>query len=156
VHGGTVCDVPLDLSSDQSEGARHPLRAQVPVTAAGLLPPPVRCRPPIGPVDRGEPQPGPISVTFLVTPSHTDTSHFSWSHAGGYQTDRGTHMDKLLLRPIEAAEILGMGRSRLYALLKDGTIPCIRIGGSVRISVSALQEWVERLSEGSSAAPGRQ
>jgi excisionase family DNA binding protein len=53
-------------------------------------------------------------------------------------------MEKLLLRPNEAAEIVGIGRATIYALIKSGEIPSVRIGGSVRIPADALKQWVHR------------
>ena len=53
-------------------------------------------------------------------------------------------MDRLLLRPVEAAEAIGIGRSKVYELLASGDLPSIRIGGSVRVPVAALQAWIER------------
>ncbi len=51
---------------------------------------------------------------------------------------------KLLLRPIEAAEILGIGRSKAYQLMADGTLPTVRIGKkSVRVPADALRRWVD-------------
>ena len=55
-------------------------------------------------------------------------------------------MDKLLLRPIEAAEAIGIGRSKAYELLASGELPSIRIGSSVRVPVDALRAWIERKS----------
>jgi excisionase family DNA binding protein len=52
-------------------------------------------------------------------------------------------MDRLLLRPIEAAAAIGLGRSKVYELLASGTLPSIRIGGSVRVPVVALKEWID-------------
>ena len=52
-------------------------------------------------------------------------------------------MDRLLLRPQEAAEMLGVSRAKLYELLADGTLPKIRLGGSVRVPALALRRWVE-------------
>ena len=51
-------------------------------------------------------------------------------------------MDRLLLRPDEAAEVLGVGRSKLYELLAAGDLPSVRIGRAVRVPVSALERWV--------------
>jgi excisionase family DNA binding protein len=51
-------------------------------------------------------------------------------------------MDRLLLRPVEAAELIGLGRSKVYALLASGELPSVRIGGSVRIPLDALRAWV--------------
>ena len=53
-------------------------------------------------------------------------------------------MDKLLFRPSEAAEAIGIGRSKVYELIASGELPSIRIGSSVRVSVAALEAWVER------------
>jgi excisionase family DNA binding protein len=53
-------------------------------------------------------------------------------------------MDKLLLRPAEAAEVIGLGRSKMYELLAKGIVPSIKIGKSVRVPVAALRKWVEQ------------
>jgi excisionase family DNA binding protein len=53
-------------------------------------------------------------------------------------------IERLLLRPAEAAEAIGIGRSKLYELLASGDLPSIRIGGSVRVPVDALREWIAR------------
>jgi excisionase family DNA binding protein len=53
-------------------------------------------------------------------------------------------MDKLLLRPIEAAEAIGIGRSKVYELLASGELPSIRIGSSVRVPIDRLREWIDR------------
>jgi excisionase family DNA binding protein len=49
---------------------------------------------------------------------------------------------RLLLRPSEAADALGVSRSKAYELIAAGVIPSIRIGGSVRVPVDALQKWI--------------
>lgn len=53
-------------------------------------------------------------------------------------------MEKLLLKPNEAAELLGVGRSKMYELLSTEKVPSIKIGGSIRIPTKALTEWVEK------------
>ncbi len=50
---------------------------------------------------------------------------------------------RLLLRIPEAAETLGIGRTKIYELIATGELPTIRVGRAVRISVSTLQKWVE-------------
>ena len=62
-------------------------------------------------------------------------------------------MDNLLLKPEEVARALAIGRSRAYALIANGTIPSIRIGGSVRVPADALRAWVQdqRVQEGTTA-----
>ena len=60
-------------------------------------------------------------------------------------------MDKdsrLLLRPQEAGDALGVSRSKAYELIARGEIPSIRIGGSVRVPLEALNAWIsQQLSE---------
>jgi len=51
--------------------------------------------------------------------------------------------EKLLLRIPEAAAILGLGRSTVYALIGSGALPVVRVGRSVRIPMSGLQTWIE-------------
>ena len=67
-------------------------------------------------------------------------------------------MERLLVRPREAAEMLGVSRSRAYVLLARGEIPgVVRIGKSVRISIDALRRWVREQAEMSeqSGTPGQ-
>lgn len=52
-------------------------------------------------------------------------------------------MEKLLARPAEAADAIGVGRSKIYELIASGTVPSVRIGRSVRVPVEALRKWVE-------------
>jgi excisionase family DNA binding protein len=54
-------------------------------------------------------------------------------------------MDKLLLTPMEAAEVLGVGRSKLYELLATGRLPSVRLDGCRRIANVDLAELVDRL-----------
>jgi excisionase family DNA binding protein len=55
--------------------------------------------------------------------------------------------DALLLRVEEAARRLGLGRSATYLLIQRGALPSIKVGGSRRIVVSDLVEFVQRLKE---------
>lgn len=52
-------------------------------------------------------------------------------------------MDKLLLTTDEAAQMLAIGRTKLYELISLGEIPTVRVGRAVRVPASALTEWVE-------------
>ena len=60
-------------------------------------------------------------------------------------------MEKILLKPAEAAETLGIGRTRVYEMLASGELPSIRIGRSIRIPVNALNQWVENQQNGNGA-----
>ncbi|WP_220504589.1 helix-turn-helix domain-containing protein [Microbispora sp. H13382] len=46
----------------------------------------------------------------------------------------------------EAAQALAISRSKLYQLLASGALDSIRIDGSRRIPVSALHDYIARLS----------
>ena len=52
-------------------------------------------------------------------------------------------MEPLMLRPREAAEAVGVGRTLFYRLVKAGVIPSCRVGKSIRIPVAALRAWAE-------------
>ncbi len=63
-------------------------------------------------------------------------------------------MEKLLVTPEEAAEVLGLGRSTVYELMRLRRLESVRIGACRRIPVGAIQDFVERLREGEHAAVG--
>jgi len=49
---------------------------------------------------------------------------------------------RLLLRPPEAAEELGISRALAYRWAANGILPSIRVGRSVRIPHDALVAWI--------------
>src|SRR5690348_3664794 len=53
--------------------------------------------------------------------------------------------DPLLLTPEEAAEVLRVGRTTVYALMKAGALRPVHIGRSCRISRAELERYVRRL-----------
>jgi excisionase family DNA binding protein len=57
-------------------------------------------------------------------------------------------VDKLLLTPREAAQLLGISRSMLYELLRRGEIASVRIGRSRRVPRAALSAFVDQLHLG--------
>jgi excisionase family DNA binding protein len=65
-------------------------------------------------------------------------------------------MSEQLLRPSDAAKLIAVSRSKLYALAQSGELPgVVRLpGGSVRILQSVLEAWlVEQASDGVQRAP---
>ncbi len=52
-------------------------------------------------------------------------------------------MERLMLKPREAAEAVGIGRTLFYRLVKSGAIPSCRVGKAIRIPVAALKMWAE-------------
>lgn len=63
-------------------------------------------------------------------------------------------MEKMLLKPTEAAETLGIGRTRVYEMLACGELPSLRIGRSIRIPLAGLQKWIADRSNGSPESEG--
>jgi len=45
-------------------------------------------------------------------------------------------MEKLLLKPLEAAQVLGIGRSLIYELIARKEIPSVRLGRCLRVQKS--------------------
>ena len=62
-------------------------------------------------------------------------------------------MERLLLRPTEAAEMIGVGRSKIYELLAAGVVPSVRVGRSIRIPLAALRDWIDDQQRAQNAAP---
>jgi excisionase family DNA binding protein len=58
--------------------------------------------------------------------------------------------DRLLLTPEEAAKVLRIGRTTVYALMKSGDLRPVHIGRSCRISQAELERYVRRLQAPSS------
>jgi excisionase family DNA binding protein len=52
----------------------------------------------------------------------------------------------LLLRPEEAAALLGISRAKFYRLLANGTFGniTVKVGESTRISRAGLEAWIAR------------
>lgn len=56
-------------------------------------------------------------------------------------------METLLYKPEAAAELLAIGRSKLFELIAHGEIETVSIGRSRRIPAQALEDYVARLRE---------
>jgi excisionase family DNA binding protein len=63
------------------------------------------------------------------------------------QPDPAGVLPRVLLTPEEAAQALGISRSKLYELLRAGTLESVRIDRLRRIPIQALHEFVQRLRE---------
>lgn len=62
------------------------------------------------------------------------------------ETTTPSSIPRLLYTPKEAAQALGISRSSLYVLLSQGAIDSVRIGGSRRITATALNTFIETLT----------
>lgn len=54
-------------------------------------------------------------------------------------------MERMLLTVEEAAEVIGIGRTKAFELIAIGAIESVRIGASRRVPRAAVGEYVERL-----------
>jgi excisionase family DNA binding protein len=54
----------------------------------------------------------------------------------------------LLLKPADAAEALAVSERTLFTLTKAGKVPCVRLGRSVRYSVTDLEDWIAGQTQG--------
>ncbi len=50
-----------------------------------------------------------------------------------------------MLRPVEAAQRLGIGRTKVYELIRSGELRSVKIGAARRVSAAALAEFVAAL-----------
>lgn len=74
---------------------------------------------------------------------------------GESQRPRGSlSRERLLLTPEEAAEMLRVGRTTIYALMKAGDLHGIHIGRSCRLSRAELERYVSHM-ETPEPAPAR-
>ena len=62
------------------------------------------------------------------------------------QVSRAVSLDSpvpRLLRATEVAALLGLGRSKVYDMMKRGQLPVVRIGKAIRVPAHALEEWIK-------------
>lgn len=62
------------------------------------------------------------------------------------QVSRAVSLDPTvprLLRATEVAALLGLGRSKVYDMMKRGQLPVVRIGKAIRVPANALEEWIK-------------
>ena len=54
-------------------------------------------------------------------------------------------VERLVYRPVEAAEALGVSRSKVYELMNRGEIPWVLVGGARRVPVEALRQLIRTM-----------
>jgi excisionase family DNA binding protein len=59
---------------------------------------------------------------------------------------------RFLLTVEETARYLSLSRMSVYRLIQAGALPSVKIGGSRRVSVRALEAYVEKLEAENGAA----
>jgi excisionase family DNA binding protein len=63
-------------------------------------------------------------------------------------------IDRLLYKPAEAADAIGVSRARAYELIAAKVLPSIRVGGSIRVPAEALRAWITKQIEEQREAVG--
>lgn len=53
--------------------------------------------------------------------------------------------EKILIKPKEAKDLLGVGTNAIYELCKDKDFPSVHIGGRIYINKNKLQDWADKL-----------
>jgi excisionase family DNA binding protein len=61
--------------------------------------------------------------------------------------------EQLLLTTVQAARVLGVGRTTVYQLIKTGDLHPVHIARSCRISWAELERYVARLDAANQPAP---
>lgn len=57
----------------------------------------------------------------------------------------GLREGQLLLRPEDAARLLAVGRTQVYALMASGALASVKIGRLRRVPAAACRDYVARL-----------
>ena len=57
-------------------------------------------------------------------------------------------MDKLLYTVEEVITLTGLGKSKVYDVMRDGSLPSVKIGASRRIPAEALRQFIADLMAG--------
>jgi excisionase family DNA binding protein len=61
--------------------------------------------------------------------------------------DEEPAMEQLMYRPVEAAQVLGIGRTRVFALIKSGRLRSVKLGSARFITADALRAFVRDLEQ---------
>ena len=60
-------------------------------------------------------------------------------------------VDKLLISPAEACELLGIGRTVMYRLIKEGAVPAVKLPGCRRLYLST--EGIRQMIQDHTVSP---
>ena len=63
-------------------------------------------------------------------------------------------MTRILLTPREAAEALGISRSKVYQLMAAGQLASVRIGSARRISIHVIEAFIDDLARAQARIAG--
>jgi excisionase family DNA binding protein len=78
-----------------------------------------------------------MSATIKPAPSRPDGSG---SSPNGRR--RRVMLDDPLLKPEQAAALLAVRTSWIYEAVRDGRLPCLRVGRHIRFTRALLEQWL--------------
>ena len=58
----------------------------------------------------------------------------------------GQTLPPLLLNIPQVARVLSLSRTKVYELIETEGLPVVRFGRAVRVSLAALQQWLDKRS----------
>ena len=61
-------------------------------------------------------------------------------------------MNKKLYRVEEVAEVLTVGRTKVFDLIRSGRLASVKVGGSRRITKKAIEDYIDSLAAESEVA----
>lgn len=64
------------------------------------------------------------------------------------KTNKSGCLDKIAVSVTEAAELLGVSRTTMYALARQDDFPCVMVGHRMLIPLKGLHEWMDKNSKG--------
>jgi excisionase family DNA binding protein len=64
-----------------------------------------------------------------------------------------TPFEPALVKIEPACRYLDVGRTKLYELIREGKLDCVRIGKSARITIASLKRFVESLPASTRGSP---
>ena len=58
-------------------------------------------------------------------------------------------IERVLLRPVEVAQMIGVSRSKIYELIAGGVLPCVRLEGGrlIRVPFEAVMGMAKAAME---------
>jgi excisionase family DNA binding protein len=62
-------------------------------------------------------------------------------------------LDGPLLRPEEAARLLAVKTNWIYEAVRDGRLPCLRLGRHIRFTRAMLEQWLVEMVDLASGSP---
>lgn len=57
-------------------------------------------------------------------------------------------MNRLLLSTVDVASLLDLSYFTTSKMIREGQLPSIKIGTNIRVPLKALEEWIEKNTEG--------